>query len=336
MKQIALLSASLGVMFVYMSPAMPAHAQFWVASNGSGTACTRAAPCNSFQAAHDAAPAEAMVKCLDSFDAVSGGGNGNLVINRSITIDCTGTNSSMWAGNLPAVSFSTGGNVVTLRGLAIDGLGSSGKFGIDLTNNNELHVEHCRIANWQGSGNTNPTAAGIRVVASVLAIAKLYVSDCLFENNGKPTTGGGIIVQASGTGGQFPLGSAARIALNRVQLVNNTHGIVADGTTGIGSIVVEMRDSIVSGNAGNGIAAMSQSGAASAGIVVHRTSVVGNAGSGILAQGAGALVHLGTSSVVGNGAGLNPASGGQIFSYQNNEASVNATDGAPTGMLTPK
>jgi hypothetical protein len=86
--------------------------------------------------------------------------------------------------------------------------------------------------------------------------------------------------------------------------------------------------------AGNGIAAMSASGAAAAGIVVHRTSVLGNAGSGILAQGAGALVHLGNSSVVGNGAG--PASGGQIFSYQNNEASGNTIDGASTGMLTPK
>src|SRR2546430_5605945 len=79
MRKIALLSASLGVMFAYMLPAMPAHAQFWVASNGSGTACIRATPCNSFQAAHDAAPAGAMVKCFDSFDAVSGGGNGNLV-----------------------------------------------------------------------------------------------------------------------------------------------------------------------------------------------------------------------------------------------------------------
>jgi hypothetical protein len=88
--------------------------------------------------------------------------------------------------------------------------------------------------------------------------------------------------------------------------------------------------------AGNGIAAMSASGAAAAGIVVHRTSVLGNAGSGILAQGAGALVHLGNSSVVGNGAGLNPASGGQILSYQNNEASGNTIDGASTGMLTPK
>jgi hypothetical protein len=63
------------------------------------------------------------------------------------------------------------------------------------------------------------------------------------------------------------LGSAARVALNRVQLVNNTHGIMADGTTGIGSIVIQVRDSIVSGNAGNGIAAMSASGAAAADII---------------------------------------------------------------------
>jgi len=87
MKKFALLSASLSAALAYLLPTMPAKAQFWVASNGSGTTCTRALPCNSFQAAHDAAPAGAAIKCLDSFDAVSGAGNGNLVINRSGRLD---------------------------------------------------------------------------------------------------------------------------------------------------------------------------------------------------------------------------------------------------------
>jgi hypothetical protein len=98
--------------------------------------------------------------------------------------------------------------------------------------------------------------------------------------------------------------------------------------------VVQVRDSVVTGSAGNGIWAIG--GVFSAGIVVDRTSVLGNAGSGVLAQAGNGLVHLGNSTVIGNGTGLNAASGGRIFSYGNNQASGNFVDGAPTGMLTAK
>jgi hypothetical protein len=324
MRKIALLSGGLGAMFACVGPTMPAHADFWVASNGSGTACTRASPCNSFQAAHNAAFDGAVIRCLDSFESVEGAGNGNLIINRSITIDCTATNSSIWSGNLPAISFSTGGNVVTLRGLSIDGLGGSGQFGIDLTGNNELHVENCRIANWQGASNTIPTAAGIRVAPAASSTGKLYVSDSVIQNNGKPSTGGGIIIQPSGSG-------SARVVLNRVQVESNFHGILVDGTGSTGVILAEVRDSVVAGNRGHGIAAISNAGASPTGIVVDRTSSMLNAASGILAQGA--AVHLGNSTVTGNTTGLNVA-GGQILSYQNNQTSGNFNDGAPTGVLT--
>jgi hypothetical protein len=36
------------------------------------------------------------------------------------------------------------------------------------------------------------------------------------------------------------------------------------------------------------------------------------------------------------GAGLNAAGGGNIFTYQNNQAAGNVIDGAPTGLLTVK
>jgi hypothetical protein len=49
-----------------------------------------------------------------------------------------------------------------------------------------------------------------------------------------------------------------------------------------------------------------------------------------------AFVHLGNSTVFGNGVGLNAVSGGKILSYQNNQATGNFTDGAPTGVLSVK
>ena len=89
-------------------------------------------------------------------------------------------------------------------------------------------------------------------------------------------------------------------------------------------------------NLGNGIFAITQSINGTAGIVVDHTSSLDNAGSGIFVQGAGAVVQIGSSTVAGNAAGLNAASGGQIFSYQNNQASGNVFDGAPTGTLSLK
>jgi hypothetical protein len=69
---------------------------------------------------------------------------------------------------------------------------------------------------------------------------------------------------------------------------------------------------------------------------VDRSLVSLSGGSGIRAEGAGALVQLGSSTVRGNGTGLAVASGGQILSFQNNQVAGNGVDGAPTGVLTLK
>jgi hypothetical protein len=73
MPKIALLSAGLAAMLVALLPAAPAQAlndTSFVSSTGGGTACTRAAPCSSFQAAHDATFDNSQINCLD--DVVPG------------------------------------------------------------------------------------------------------------------------------------------------------------------------------------------------------------------------------------------------------------------------
>jgi hypothetical protein len=318
MKMFARLSASLTAMLVTLLPPAPAKAQndtTFVSSTGSaGGPCTRAAPCVSFSFAHDATVPEGEIRCLDS------GPFGGATISKSITIDCAGATTNQFIVN-------GAGIVVRLRNLTFNGLLLPVTTGIsiDFVNGAAVFVENCVIANNDGSD----PAIGIRVRPSTGITSKLYVSDTVISNNGHPASGGGIFIQPAGSG-------SARVALNRVTLESNTHGIVADGTGGTGSIIVQMRDSVVSGNIGNGIAATTIAGKAATGIVVDRSSLLGNAGSGILAQGSGALVHIGNSTVVGNGAGLNAASGGQIFSYQNNQATGNSIDGAPTGVLTVK
>src|SRR5215212_9076809 len=87
MKVIALLSVSVAALVTGLHAA-PAQAliRTWVASTGTGSACTRAAPCSNFQAAHDVTDPNGEINCVD--------GNqypGALDINKSITIDCAGT-----------------------------------------------------------------------------------------------------------------------------------------------------------------------------------------------------------------------------------------------------
>jgi hypothetical protein len=283
-----------------------------VASTGSGAACTRAAPCHNLSDAHDATAPGGAINCLDSGPFLGA------VITKSITVDCAGV-----AATTSGIFFVGGaGIVVRFRNLTFDGAFGFGA-GIDFVNGAALFVENCVMQNF----NDGPATAIRFLPANVTG--RLYVLDSVISNNGTATGGGGILVQPQGSG-------SARVALNRVTLQSNTHGIVADGTGSTGPIVVQVRNSVVAGGIGNGIAASTNAGASFTAFVVDRSSVLANAGSGILAQGSGALVHIGGSTVVGNGAGLNAAGGGQILSYQNNQATGNSFEGGPTGVLAVK
>jgi hypothetical protein len=316
MKMLALLSASLTAMLVALLLAAPAQAQSettFVSSTGTpGGPCTRAAPCNSFFFAHDATVPEGEIRCLDS------GPFGGATIDRSITIDCPGatTNQFIVSGT---------GIVVRLRNLTFNGLllPITTGISIDFVNGSALFVENCIIANNDGSD----PAIGIRFQPSVGVTGTLYVSDTVISNNGHPASGGGIFIQPAASG-------SARVLLDRVRVENNTHGIQASGPGGNGTVIVQVRDSVIAGSAGNGVWATTTTGLAA--FVVDRSSIVSNAGSGILVDGANALVHLGNSTVFGNGVGLNAVSGGKILSYQSNQATGNFTDGAPTGVLSVK
>jgi hypothetical protein len=279
MKTIALPSM-LGLFFALSTPAL-AIPETWVASNGSGVACTRAAPCATFQAAHNATDAGGVIKCADA------GSYGPVTINRSITIDCTGTNGGIVA---TGIIINTAGVDVTLRGLSIVGAGIA-SIGVQFNNGDALHIEDCRISGIGGAG---------------------------------------VAIEPTGA-------ASVRAVLNRVTVEkNNGWGIIASGGNSTGSIVVQVRDSVVARNSSIGIFAIANAGQAFTAIVVDRSSSLLNGGDGIRAQGAAAVIHIGNSTVIGNAGGLNVVSGGQILSYQNNQASGNGVDGAPTGVLTVK
>src|SRR2546425_10197941 len=88
MSRIALATTVLGALLGLLLQAAPVEAanfRSWVASFGSGAACTRALPCADFNTAYGQTVAGGVINCVDS------GEYGSVLINHALTIDCTGT-----------------------------------------------------------------------------------------------------------------------------------------------------------------------------------------------------------------------------------------------------
>src|SRR5262249_34261196 len=181
------------------------------------------------------------------------------------------------------------GIIVTLRGLSVQGYGQQA-IGIDLINAAELHVENCRIVGFSGLAPGH----GIKVEPGNGITTKLHVLDTVITDNGLANSGGGIIVQPTGSG-------SARVMIERSHIETNTYGIFANGTGSTGVIAVHVRDSVIANNAINGISAFTQAGKSTTSIVVDHSSSNLNGGSGILAQGVGGYITLKDSTVISNG-----------------------------------
>jgi hypothetical protein len=323
MRKIVLLSAVVSATLAAMLPGTPAQAQLrtWVSSAGGGLTCTRAAPCNTFQLAHDANVSGGEINCVDAGDFTGT----NLTISKSITIDCGGA----FGGVLfRTVTVNGAGIVVRLRNLSVAGGGpgigaAGGGTAINFINGAALYVENCVIDGWQVNAGQ-----GIHFAPPDGVTAKLFVTDSVISNNGLAASGGGIAIAPAGSG-------SARVTIERTRVENNTYGIFAVGTGSSGVIIVHVKDSVVSNNVVDGIGAYTSAGHSTVSMTVDRSSSLLNGGNGILAQGSPAFIFLANSTVMSNTTGLN-ASGGTIVSYQDNHLTGNVTDGAPTAMLSVK
>src|SRR5262249_30458322 len=212
------------------------------------------------------------------------------------------------------------GDIVSLRGLVIDGQGG-GAFGIEINLASAVHVQNCVIRNFLGNG--------FGIATFTTGNTQLFVSDTIIFNNGSMATTGGILVQPAGSG-------SANVVLDRVHLENNVLGLLVDGSHGTGNGAhVIIRDSVVSGNAGDGIRAVSTPGTAPAFLVVEHSSVVNNVGVGISANGPRATMLLNDNTITRNGTGISAINSGQLISYGNNKNNNNiGAEGAPTGFYS--
>jgi hypothetical protein len=298
-----------------MLPGTPAQAipRTWVSSTGSGSACTRAAPCSTFVGAYNATDPGGEINCVDAGDF------GALIIAKSITVDCGGTFGAVTVSD---ITVDAPGVVVRLRNLSFQGTGS-GSFGIVLMDGAALYVEHCTVFGYQGE-----VGQGIRFAPNNVT-TNLYVTDSFIGSNGVASSGGGIAIVPAGSG-------SARVVIERSHVEGNTYGIYAVGTGSTGVIIVHVKDSVVSNNVFDGIGGYTSAGHSTVSMTVDRSSSLLNGGNGILAQSAHAFIFLASSTVMSNVTGLSSTGGGTILSYQDNHLTGNVTDGAPNAVLSVK
>lgn len=304
-------------LFLQASAAQAQATRTWVSGVGDdANPCSRTAPCKTFAGAISKTAAGGQINALDA------GAFGAVTITKSITIEATG----FFAGVL-ATSGTSGITInaaatdhVVLRGLTLDGAGTGGN-GVRFLAGASLTIENCTIANFRAA---SPNGFGI-LFAPASGIAELHVIDTTIVNNGAiaAATGGGIQVKPTAAA------AAARVSLDRVQLLNNVLGFKADGVGNSGSLST-LRSSTIAGNNTTGVNAVS---GAAAQINLISTSVINGGGTGIIADGAGAVVRLSDSTVSGNNIGLSALNSGVVNSYVNNQLLGNiASNGTPTNI----
>jgi hypothetical protein len=324
MSRFALLPTAVATMFALLhgTPAQALNAKSWVSNGGSDlNPCTLASPCATLQRAHDQTNSGGEISILDPGDYVGG-----IIVNKSISIsnDGAGEASIEKTGSTGITINAGGGDIISLRGLVFDGMGGSGIAGISFVNGSALHIQNCVIRNYEDA------TFGYGLFFAPSGNSQLFVSDTIIFNNGSAAVSGGILIRPFGPAGR------AKVVLDRVHVENNVEGLLINGTTsGAVAAHVIVRDSVLSGNAANGIHAITVGGAGPAFAVVERSLMANNAGAGILADGPGATLLLGSSTITRNGTGVSTINSGQLISYGNNKNNNNiGAEGTATSMYT--
>lgn len=307
-------------LFLQASAAQAQATRTWVSGVGDDVnPCSRTAPCKTFAGAISKTAAGGQINVLDA------GAYGAVTITKAITIEATGFFAgvlSTLGSNGIIVNAGASDNVV-LRGLTIDGAGTGGN-GVRFLAGASLTIENCTIANFRAA---SPNGFGV-IVANAAGTAEIHIVNTTIENNGAiaAATGGGVQIKPTAAG------AAARVSLDRVQLLNNVLGFKADGVGNAGSLSTILNSTIASNNT-TGVHAVS---GAAAQINVVGSSVVNGGGTAVIADGNGAVVRLSDSTVSGNNIGVSALNSGVVNSYGNNRIVGNiASNGTPT-VIAPQ
>ena len=279
----------------------------WVSGVGDDVnTCTRTAPCRTF------AGALARTVAGGEIDVLDGGGFGAVTINKSVTIDGTGTSAGIQnaGANGIVVNDTSSGSpntiAVALRGLAISG-GGSGLAGVKIQGAGKVSIDNCTI-----SGN----ATGIDV--SVGASLGLLVRNTVVRNN----TGDGISL------------SSSAFSVNAVITGSSLVGNGGSGLRALANSRVMVTRSDLSMNAVNGAFAEVPPAALSSRVLLKSSTIGMNGANGIRAGNAGnaglSIVSVSDCDLLSNlGNAVLVSTGGSVFTGNDNRITGNGTDGCP-------
>src|SRR5688572_17000254 len=158
-KCLAILVAAFALFGITATPAAAQATRTWVSGVGDDVnPCSRTAPCKTFAGAISKTATGGEINCLDP------AGYGAVNITKSMTISCGWTHGSILAANVNGVIINCAACNVTLRGLAINGAGTTTGNGIRILNAGNVNIDHVVIENHAGNtahgrGITVETAA---------------------------------------------------------------------------------------------------------------------------------------------------------------------------------
>jgi len=277
MRKMALaLTLLLLVAFLYAVPAQALAARTWVSEVGDDTnPCSRTAPCKTFAGAISKTATGGEINVLDY------GGFGAVTITKSITISSEGFEAGVLVSGTNGIVISAAGtDVVVLRGLDIEGLGT-GLDGIKVLGSlGALHVEKCTVNGFRGSNGS-----GIEV-ATTSGTTLVFIKDTIVRDNGQGT-GVGILIKPTGS-------AVVKASLNNVRLENNNVGLQM-----FNSSTVQVNNSTAAGNVNAGFS-NAGSGTATALSLSHSVTT-GNGTFGVVCQGT--TTNLNDTIIFGNTSG---------------------------------
>lgn len=295
----------------------------WVSGAGSDTnPCTRAAPCQTFQAAIDRTATGGEVNCLDA------AGFGPLYITTSISVVCDGMGASVFAYNANPNPNPNGilinaleTDTVFISGLDIegDGTGFNGLFiahGGMVTIRNTIFRRFIVGVNFQ-SNDDLPSSLLLDHVTVV-------------ENGNSQTNTGGILVRR-------PDNRASTLIVDHSWIANNRNFGLRIDTTGFSgaTITATLKDSDLINNS-VGILVKAPTYGSPASLSVQDSLVTRNTSAGILVNGIAAAARLGNTTVSDNATGVIASNGAVLGSFGDNRLIGNTTNGAFTMPLLPK
>ncbi|MCI0468299.1 MAG: right-handed parallel beta-helix repeat-containing protein [Beijerinckiaceae bacterium] len=203
---LAFASALALIVFLGAAPALALSPVTYVSGTGANTGicASPAAPCRSFQFAHNQTSAGGEIKALDSANY------GPVTITKSISITGIEGAGVFRAAGSAAITINAGpGDTINLSHLTLDGFNKTAVSGILLNSGGSLTITHCSVRNFKTTGiGVLPTGN------TVFLIADVAVSDAAT----------GIFVNPQGTG-------SAHGTLDHVSVNKNTNGIFILGNS---------------------------------------------------------------------------------------------------------